>query len=447
MSRALLALLVLLAADALLAQRRGGTTRAPGRSGPIPGVGVPPLVLRGEHQQGRPIRPGPIPLPSPRRTWVRIETPHFTILSSAGARATRTIAHDLERLTALLIRTSDSFRLPEARTRVFLFGDPRDVQPYFDAARGMRVDAAGATVRHPDGSTILIDVSARGGEALTPRHEVVHDLLRNNARPLPLWLEEGLAEHYSNAGLPIAEHVSRLRRARMPIPLEELFALHHQSPRAASWDFYAESWGAVTALLRRDPNAFRELVRDLERGVPVTEALRSRYRMTARDLENAMRRAGVPTRSILSSGVTLDLEPQRVDYPELVFELGELLVRLPDRHADAARHFRVARPYLETASPERVDVAFAMFVLSLSDGEREKTDALFPRLANTSRGHATRKILLDTDFARADALARDGRLLEAARILRELAPKMPEHARLNLEAQAAELEALSSTRR
>lgn len=447
MFRAALALLVLLAANPLLAQRRGGPTRAPGRVGPIPGLGVPPLVIRTERHQGQPVRPGPIPLPSERRNWVRIETPHFTIFSSAGARITRAVAHDLERLTPLLLRTSDSFRLPEARTRVFLFGDPRDVQPYFDAARGVRVDAAGATVRHPDGSTILIDVTARGGDSLTPRHELVHDLLRNNSRPLPLWLEEGLAEYYSNAGQPILEHVSRLRPARLPIPLAELFALTHDAPRSASWDFYAESWGAVTALLRRDPHAFRELMRDLERDVPIVEALRERYRMTPRDLENAMRKAGAPASSILASGVTLQLEPQPLDYAALVFELGELLARLPNRHADAERHFRAARPFLDSAPPDRIDVAFARFVLSLRDGQRETAEALFPRLVDSPRGYATRKLLLDTDIDRADALAREGRLLEAAQILRALAPKMPEKARLNLESQAAGLEAAAARER
>jgi len=404
MHRAAIALLVLLAADPLLAQRRGeGPTRVPGRAGPIHGVGVPPLVVRTERHQGQPIKPGPIPLPSERRAWVRIGTPHFTIFSSAGARVTRTIAHDLERLTALLLRTSDSFHLPETRTRVFLFGNSRDVQPYFDAARGMRVDAAGLTVRHGDGSTILIDTSARGGEALTPRHELVHDLLRNNVRPLPLWLEEGLAEYYSNAGQPILEHVSRMRPARMPIALDELFAMRYDSLRSASWDFYAESWGAVTALLRRDPHAFRELTLDLEQGAAVADTLRVRYRMTPRDLENAMRKAGAPASSLLSSGVTLKLEPQPLEYAALVFELGELLARLPNRLADAERHFRAARPYLQ--------------------------------------------LLLDTDIERADALAREGKLLEAAQILRQLAPKMPENARLNLEAQAAGLEAAAHAQR
>jgi tetratricopeptide (TPR) repeat protein len=136
----------------------------------------------------------------------------------------------------------------------------------------------------------------------------------------------------------------------------------------------------------------------------------------------------------------MDLDPAEVAYPELLFELGELLARLPNRRSDAEAHFRAALPHLQQAA-DRPDVAFALFVLHVRDGEREKADALFARLVESPREHASRKFLYDVDVERADALAREGRLQEAARILRELAPKMPEEARLSLESQAAGLEA------
>ena len=142
-------------------------------------------------------------------------------------------------------------------------------------------------------------------------------------------------------------------------------------------------------------------MRDLDRGVPVTDTLRDRYRMTPRDLENGMRKAGAPASSILGSGMTLSLEPHPLEYAELAFELGVILAQLPDRRADAELHYRAAQPYLEAAPRDRIDVAFALYVLSV----------------------------------------RDGRLLEAAKILRNLAPRMPEQARRDFEAQAASLEA------
>lgn len=341
MHRAALALLVgLLAALPSLAQRRAGVppTRAPGRAGPVPGMGEIPPTMHPERAVFAPRRPGPVPLPSARQEWIRVETPHFSIFSSAGARITRTIALDLERLTALLIERSPYFRVSQKRTRVFLFGDARDARPYFDIARGARIDAAGLTVRSPSGSTILIDCSMRGRNIVTPRHELVHDLLGNNARPLPLWIEEGLAEYYSNRGRPIYEHFSRLR-GKPRIPIAELFSIRHNSLRSASWDFYAQSWGAVSVLMRRDPVAFEHFLRDVDGGKSSEAALADRFGMTTKELENVIRRkVGTPASAILSEKVTFDLAIEPLGRAALLSELGELLARLPHGGPDAQRH-------------------------------------------------------------------------------------------------------------
>src|SRR5687767_15908586 len=50
----------------------------------------------------RPVPPhtGPIPFPPVNRPWLKIETPHFIVISALTERATRATAHDLEKLTA-----------------------------------------------------------------------------------------------------------------------------------------------------------------------------------------------------------------------------------------------------------------------------------------------------------------------------------------------------------
>jgi hypothetical protein len=39
----------------------------------------------------------------------------------------------------------------------------------------------------------------------------------------------------------------------------------------------------------------------------------------------------------------IDVTPVPLEYTELVFELGEFVLRLPNRTADAQRHFQAAQ--------------------------------------------------------------------------------------------------------
>lgn len=502
-----------LVAAPLAAQRGGGTggaiTRTPSGSTGFtrPGFLDPGVIER------RPMIPahfGPIPFPPADKPWVRAETAHFILFGATGENAVRAVAHDLEKMTALLTRTSTYFRLPAKRTRIFLFAERRNVQPYFDAVGGARVDASGITLRHPLGSTMLIDTSARGGGGLTPRHELVHDLIHRDDQRLPLWIEEGLAEYFSNAGLPIREHTSRLR-GRLRMSLAQMYATRVEDQRAWTFDFYAQSWAAVATLMRRDRAAFWDVLKDIDEGRDTASAIEARYRMTPRDFEIAMRKAAAPATSLLmESAPAMTIEVKPIAHPELLYELGELLARLSGREADAERHLRAAlegnsengaahlayaelllsipqrvidarvqaqtaldhdgpnearahaviglsylaaddaltaRPYLERAydgAPERLDVAFPLFSLYVNAGERELADGIFARLADSPRGHDARRLLLRIDLARADALAREGRVREAAKILRDLAPKMPEKTRADLDGEAVRLESMAA---
>jgi thioredoxin-like negative regulator of GroEL len=108
-----------------------------------------------------------------------------------------------------------------------------------------------------------------------------------------------------------------------------------------------------------------------------------------------------------------------------------------------------ARPYLEgvyDTAPEQADFAFALFSLYIDAGERAAAERVFQNLADTPRGNDARRLFLNTDVPRADTLAREGKLLEAARILRDLAPKMPGKTRANLEGQAVRLESIAAMR-
>ena len=475
MNRLVLGVVLTIATLPLAAQRGpGAIARAPGNSGFVRPPFLEPGVI---DRQPRPLTAGPIPFPPADREWLRATTPRFVVVSAIGDRHTRTIAQDLEKLTAILTRTSDYFRVATERTEVFLFAEQRNSQPYFDALRGARIDAAsGITLRHPKGTVMLIDATARGGAMITARHELVHDLLRRDQQTLPLWIEEGLADYYANGGQPIREHASRLR-GRLKMPLAEMFATRAESRRAWTFDFYAQSWAAVATLIRRDPRAFFEFIHDIDGGSDQVAALRTRFRLSPRELETAMRNAGAPAPSLLLGGVTTSIDVAPITRGDLLAGLGDVLARAYGRDIDAERHFRAA---MQASPSGTAQVTFAEFLVSRGcTAEARSVAAEALALDSASRGRAeaviglshlieddadaavehlrradftpfldemrvmdARRLLLRVDLSRADTLAREGKVAEAARLLRELGAKMPARTRENLDAQAARLEKL-----
>ena len=99
------------------------------------------------------------------------------------------------------------------------------------------------------------------------RHEVVHGLLNDRSSPLPLWLDEGLAEYFEVAeasrmlGNPhLARVIEGLNRDYVPSlsALEQL-----ESIEQLGTNQYSDSWAWVQFLLHRKPTTRQHLVQQL----------------------------------------------------------------------------------------------------------------------------------------------------------------------------------------
>lgn len=99
------------------------------------------------------------------------------------------------------------------------------------------------------------------------RHEVVHGLLNARNRPLPLWLDEGLAEYFEVAsqqrlaGNPhLPKICAELQAQRLPDlgSLEQLTGIEQLGS-----DQYRDSWAWVHFLLHRNPHTRRCLIQHL----------------------------------------------------------------------------------------------------------------------------------------------------------------------------------------
>ena len=313
-------------------------------------VYVPPVPI-GIAQDGKIRKPKqPIAFPSEERRWIRLRSARFDLISSANNERTRDIAGDLDTLASALMRANPRFQPADKPATVFVFESRRESQPYFDLlfARD-NARATGAYVRHSGGGTMFIDGSRRGRFERTAMHELIHDLLRQTDVAPPLWLEEGLAEYFSNAdvrngrvtaGEPIREHLSLLQQ-RGGMSLETMFDITSESEAAASSLFYAQSWAVVDFLMSQNEETFFRFLRDLESGTAVADALRTHYDLSVRDLEASVRRRSGRT-VVLKGERTPPPTAEPLDRATLLYELGSFLSHVAGAEEEATRHFREA---------------------------------------------------------------------------------------------------------
>src|SRR5215210_7723757 len=242
----------------------------------------------------------PIPFPDGRKSWVRLRSAHYDVLSNASEEQTRAIVSGLETLASALTKASTRFRSAAVPTTVLIFTDRAEILPYFELLVGVEKPAVtGLYVRHGGGGTMFIDASRRQQRiGKTSLHELVHDLLHQGEHNAPHWIDEGLAEYFANgdihdgkfvAGLPIDTHL-RYVRTGPPMPLEKMFAVEPETNESLSPAFYAQSWAAVDWLLRIDRDRFFPFLEEVEGGASIADALRKHYGKELRDMELGIRK-------------------------------------------------------------------------------------------------------------------------------------------------------------
>lgn len=326
---------------------------------------VPP-VLKGVKGDGTARQTsGPIPFPAADEAWILARSKHFVFISSADEARTRSVAAELETLASALTQVDSTFSAPSATpTRVILFTRRSESQPYFDMLmNGRNASVSGVFVAQRDGGSMLINqnYSWRGGDR-APLHELVHYLMQSGDAHAPLWLEEGIAEYFSNAairsrsisaGEPMPTHITVLKQ-RVHIPLPQLFSAVRESDiysgTGGRETFYAESWAVVDWLVRNSGNNvanFYGFVHDLSHGGTVEAALQTHYHRTLRDIDWALSRYAAPrpagwaiTLQVPETDLTVTATP--LDRASTLCELGHFLAGMEEMSAEAERHYRAA---------------------------------------------------------------------------------------------------------
>jgi tetratricopeptide (TPR) repeat protein len=181
--------------------------------------------------------------------WLRVESPHFTIVGDATESKMVQAAAGLERfLPAITARLP----LPSITTSnsllIYLLNDAASYEPFRAQYDGIATDDPGYFIPGRDLNFITVAATASDTQRIL-YHELFHALYQSDVAPAAAWLSEGLADYYSTFdrgfGGPIEGHLRTLQESSW-IPLNDLLMATHDSPYykepALKEKFYAESW-------------------------------------------------------------------------------------------------------------------------------------------------------------------------------------------------------------
>jgi tetratricopeptide (TPR) repeat protein len=208
-----------------------------------------------------------------RDIWVEVRSPDFVVASNAGEKQARHVAREFEEIRSVYHDALPKMRLDLGKPIIILAAKNENsmkaLLPEYWEQKG-RLHPAGLYLPSEEKHFVALQVNAEGENPYHALyHEYTHAILHVNFPPLPLWLDEGLAELYGNTtigdkeslvGKPDTSHLALLQQSKL-IPLETLLQVDHTSPfyneqnRASV--FYAESWALVHFLLM-DPEARKE---------------------------------------------------------------------------------------------------------------------------------------------------------------------------------------------
>lgn len=189
-----------------------------------------------------------------KKKWSQATTRSFVVTAEGGERDTRRIAEHLATIHAVFRAAFPNlFRDGGPRVPVLGVRGEKGMEPFL-GERARR--AAGALRSAPLRRDILVRTDLVGQQSLaTVYHEYVHLVLRQNVPHIPIWLNEGLAEVWSDldvsnperikVGRPRKTHLGLLR-SRSLVPLPELLSADtlselYTDPELKSL-FYAQSW-------------------------------------------------------------------------------------------------------------------------------------------------------------------------------------------------------------
>jgi len=182
------------------------------------------------------------------------ETDHFELITDGSRGRAQEILAQFERVRSFFVKTVAA-KDPVLKPRIVVFQREKDYRDY-----SINAVSAAHYSSLPQRDYIAMGPPNGDRDKRVAVHEYVHMLVRYTDTPLPVWMNEGIAELYSNleqlknvvrVGTPIPEHVFTVRNDWLP--LKDVVAADHGSNlynrRQHVGPFYGLSWALVHMLV------------------------------------------------------------------------------------------------------------------------------------------------------------------------------------------------------
>jgi tetratricopeptide (TPR) repeat protein len=354
--------------------------------------------------------------------WTMIEGATMTIVGDAPANKLRDVATQIEQFRAVVGGLiPNAGRPPSLPTAVFVFSTRRAMQPFVPVANGTPAQVPGYFLSSGDMNHIVMTLERFEESAAIVYHEYTHLLLANAVRPIPVWLNEGLAEYYSSyklsadsrnaeIGRIVEWRLTLLRNRFLPlsqiIAVDSATALHDAAERRSI--FYAESWALVHYLLSQVPDGGARLNKyaaTVAEGRAPAEAFHEAFGATPAEFEKQLRSyvrrpTFTATRYTFKDRIVVDAPgPARVMGPgEADSWLGDLQRRLKRTSEAVPRIERAAATAAETAGAQR-----ALGLLRISEQRVDEGVAALERARALAPDDFMTQFLHGVALLRADA--------------------------------------------
>ncbi len=303
-----------------------------------------------------------------KETWLSVRSKHFLLVGNASEKDIRKVGVRLEQFrdvfSRIFTRSKANSVIP---ITVIVFKNDGAFKPYKPLYQGKPATVSGYFQPGEDVNYIALTSEFHETNPYAVIfHEYVHALTSDNSRPLPPWLNEGIAEYYSSfevegdekkvsLGKAIVNHVFYLREQKL-LPLQRLFAVDRGSPeyneRERKGVFYAQSWALVHYLLlgnqsKRQPQLLR-FVNALAAGAPIDDSFKQIFQAEYATLEKELRdyigRNSYPYQTLTFNeklSFDADMQTATLTEAETQYYLGDMLCRI-QRRDEGEEHLKRA---------------------------------------------------------------------------------------------------------